>query len=878
MNTSTATLVRRADDWMATHLLALGSPILATSGGNGQGESQSQGPRKVERVMLKTAAVFVRLLLLSVVLFVLLALGGCGAVYYRFGRDVPSHDDVINYDPATITRVYASDGALMAEYARERRLFVPLQAVPLHVQQAFLSAEDKDFYDHGGVDYVSFASAMVRNVPRVLQRRRPAGASTITQQVAKNFVTGDDFSVSRKVREAFVAWRLEADLDKDRILELYLNEIYFGVRSYGIAQAALTYFDKGVGQLSIAEGAYLAAVINGPNVLHPTRHKVRAMARRDWVLGQMLKNQFIDPDEYQEAIATDLTATLSPQRSIIDNAGYFSAEVRRRLVQNFGENAVLTDGLNVRSTMQQDLQNLAKDVLQEGLIAYDRRHGWRGAIANRLPQDASEAWVDVLNQSEAAAQAALEVPSHWRVSIVTDVEDELVTVQFDDSTTGHIAFEQLRWAAPNLSDQTTGPAPLVAGQVLKVGDIIAVSKVDPSGDGDSDGHNDQWALQQLPDVEGGLVAMDPHTGRVLALVGGFDFEKSNFNRASQAYRQPGSVFKPFVYLTGINAGYSPTTPILDNPWVVKQPDDTVWRPINYDERFLGAQPMHVGLEWSRNLMTVRLANAVGMDRVVDTAKAFGVGENVGQYLSASIGSDETTLLDMTTAYAILANGGRRIYPSLIDRVQDKNGRTIFKHDERLCVDCVTDGLTLDTLPLAYEPAQRVASSYSVYQLTSMLRGVVERGTAQSVNRIMDGRPVAGKTGTTNQARDAWFVGYTPDLVVGVYVGFDTPKPLGKGEGGGKAASPIFANFMARALEGAEVIPFRLPPDVPSEYIDPVTGTIDVTQMTNDGRQISGESEDQLDPQLEQQELQANDALAADNRGEAGDDSDIGAIY
>ena len=874
MHASTVALLRFIDHWLAKRLSATqGAPII---GGNA--------------LMLKAAAAFARLLLLSLVLMVLLALGGCGAVYYRFGRDVPSHDDVINYDPATITRVYASDGALMAEYAQERRLFVPLEAIPLHVQHAFLSAEDKDFYDHGGVDYVSFASAMVRNVPRVLQGRRPAGASTITQQVAKNFITGDDFSVSRKVREAFVAWRLEADLDKNRILELYLNEIYFGVRSYGIAQAALTYFDKGVGQLTVAEGAYLAAVINGPNILHPTRHKQRALTRRNWVLGQMLKNQFIDQAEYDQAMATDLVATLSPRRSIIDNAGYFSAEVRRRLVRNFGENAVLTDGLNVRSTMQQDLQNLAKDVLQEGLIAYDRRHGWRGAIANERPNDANETWVDVLNRSEAAAQAALEVPQDWRLSIVTDVQDDQVALQFDDGASGTMPFDQLRWAAPNMPDQTVGPAPTVAGQVLNVGDIIAVSRVDKTGnDAQADIASDRakaaanavdtvWALEQLPDVEGGLVAMDPHTGRVLALVGGFDFEKSNFNRASQAYRQPGSVFKPFVYLTGINAGYSPTTPILDNPWVVKQPDDTVWRPINYDERFLGAQPMHVGLEWSRNLMTVRLANAVGMDRVVDTATAFGVGENVGEYLSASIGSDETTLLDMTTAYAILANGGRRIYPSLIDRVQDKNGQTIFKHDERLCVHCTSESLTLNALPSAYEPAQRVASSYSVYQLTSMLRGVVERGTAQSVNRIMDGRPVAGKTGTTNQARDAWFVGYTPDLVVGVYVGFDTPKPLGKGEGGGKAASPIFANFMARALEGTEVIPFRLPPDVPAEYIDPVTGTIDVTQMTNDGRQISGESEDQLDPQLKQQELQANDALADDNRDDADDNGNIGAIY
>ena len=813
------------------------------------------------KMVLRLALYSLRIGLLVAMLGCILLLAGCGAVYYRFARDVPSHNEVLEYDPATITRVYASDGALMAEYAQERRLFVPIAAIPHHVQQAFLAAEDKDFYDHGGVDYLSLASAMVRNVPRLLQGRRPAGASTITQQVAKNFLTGDDFSISRKVREAFVAWRLEADLDKDRILELYLNEIYFGVRSYGLAQAALTYFDKSVRELTIAEGAYLAAVINGPNILHPVRHKERATARRNWVLGQMFKNQFIDQAQYDDAISTELVATLNPRRSIIDNAGYFSSEVRRQLVQDFGENAIRTDGLNVRSTMQQNYQNLAKEVLQQGLIDYDQRHGWRGPISTADLSNTS--WLDALMTNDLASQAARQIPEQWRIAIVTDVKARSAAIGFDDGSEGVIGFEHMRWAAPNLPDQETGPEPTNSTQVLLVGDIIAVAKQE-------DFRPEQWALMQIPDVEGALVAMDPHTGRVLALVGGFDFEKSAFNRASQARRQPGSVFKPFVYLTGLNAGYSPTTPILDNPWVVKQPDDTVWRPINYDERFWGAQPMHVGLEWSRNLMTVRLADAVGMDRVVDTASAFGIGDNVGQYLSASIGADEATLLDMTTAYAILANGGRRIYPTLIDRVQDKNGNTIFRHDGRQCIDCATQTLTLEALPMALEPAQRVASSYAVYQLTSMLRGVVERGTAQSVNRIMGDRPVAGKTGTTNEARDAWFIGYTPDLVVGVYVGFDTPKPLGKGEGGGGAASPIFANFMVKALEGTEVIPFRLPAGVPTQYIDPVTGTIDVTQMANDGRQISGGSIDQLDPELVQQSLQSGEALGgADSGGRFG---------
>lgn len=804
---------------------------------------------------LRTLKFLLMTLLLGIVLIFLLLAGGCGYMYYRYGHDLPDHEVVQDYQPKVITRLHAADGALMAEFAEERRLFIPIEQVPEHVVHAFISAEDKDFFNHGGVDFISLGKVMLRNVQRMADGRRLAGASTITQQVAKNFITGDSYSVERKIREAFIAWQLERDLTKDEILELYLNEIFFGLRAYGLAEASLAYFDKAVADLTVSDAAYLAAVIKGPSNYEPNDEEelARGMERRAYVLRQMSENGYL-PAEEAEALA-DVVPNFDLQfrsnAAATDETGYFSTEAYRQLSSTYGPDVVRTEGLSVRTTMDTRLQAVAQQTLRDGLIDYDRRHGYRGPVGQ---VDLSD-WQTGLTVWERPYDLLNLLPA-----VVVDIDRSTAVLGFEDGSLGALPFDGYVWARPKISDDAVGEEPRRVEDILERGDIVLVEQVE----------NGDFELSQIPEIEGALIALDPHTGRVLALVGGYAYDPSQgaLNRATQAERQPGSTFKPFVYLAAMEQGFSPNSTVLDNPWILPGVDDQPdWRPQNYDGTFWGRQPLYKGLEWSRNLMTIRLANEVGMGRIVEIARDFGIDEDLPPYLSISLGAGETTLLEMTNAYGMLVNGGKQIEPTLIDRVQDRYGRTLFRHERRNCVGC-NDAEDWDrtSMPVVFEHGEQVTSELAAYHVVSMLRGVVERGTgARRVGLVVD-RPVGGKTGTTQEAKDAWFIGFSPDLVVGVYVGFDQPRSLGANESGGKSASPIFASFMNAALADSPVTQFRYPVGVPISNIDPRTGVIDVRRVADDGRVI-GEGEE---PQETVSGSRGSRQTASDGGGGSGD--------
>lgn len=742
----------------------------------------------------------VRYLAGFVAVVVLLGLAALGAVFYglwHYGRDLPDYQQLADYQPPVTTRVHAGDGRLITEYARERRLFVPVNAMPKRVVQAFLSAEDKNFYSHPGIDFVGVVRALVQNVASIGQNRRPVGASTITQQVAKNFLLTNEVSVSRKVKEAILAFRIERAFTKDRILELYLNEIYLGGGAYGAAAAALHYFDKSLDELTLAEAAYLAALPKAPNNYHPVRFPERAKARRDWVIERMAEDGVVTATEARAAIEAPLAVR---GRRDVDMArsDWFAEEIRRWLAQQYGERALYEGGLSVRGTMDPRLQALGERVLRAGLVAYDRRHGWRGPLARIAP---TEDWAGRL----AAMQPVPGVIAPWRPAVVLALEGHYAAIGFEDGSRGYLLFDEMRWARPRAEKQTVGPSPRSPRDVVAVGDVIAVEAVGEPAKA-------TYALRQVPDVGGALVAMDPHTGRVLALVGGWDFRLSQFNRATQALRQPGSAFKPFVYTAALESGFTPASLVLDAPFVIDQgPGLGLWKPGNYTKQFYGPSTLRLGIEKSRNLMTVRLAQAIGMERVVDISRRVGVIESLQPQLSMALGAGETTLMRMATAYAEFVNGGRKIVPTLIDRVQDRTGRTVFKHDQRPCPGCVAAAWSGQAEPDIPDVRPQVVEAATAYQMVAMLQGVVERGTGIRIREV--GKPLAGKTGTTNDSNDAWFVGFSPDLVVGVYVGFDSPRTLGAKETGSSAAVPVFRDFMAEALKDQPSIPFRVPPGV-----------------------------------------------------------------
>lgn len=752
--------------------------------------------------------------------------GGIGAYLLigGYAHDLPDHSFLAKYEPPVTTRIHAGDGRLLAEFAQERRVFVPIENIPQQVILAFLSAEDRDFYNHNGLDFRGIVRASLYNLRSAYTGQGGMqGASTITQQVAKNFLLTSERNLDRKIREAILASRIEEALSKDRILELYLNEIYLGARAYGVAAAALHYFDKSLLELTLAETAFIAGLPKAPNNYHPQRNPERAVARRADVLGQMLRNGVISQAEYERAMAEPLVMTGRGDPEFVQ-ADYFIEEMRRDLVRGLGADRLYQGGLSVHSTLDPRLQSFAESALREGLVDYDRRHGYRGPEMRIRNYTTWQDQLNLFNRRDGVEE--------WDLALVYQLDEDHAKIAFADETGGRIPLSELKWARRVLTDEegktTLGAAIAHPQDALAAGDVVLVERM---ADQSEAGRTAQgfaepaYHLRQVPELNGAVVAMDPHTGRVLAMAGGFNFEHSQFNRATQALRQPGSSFKPFVYLAGLEAGFTPSSLILDAPYVMMQQDGSRWRPSNYSRRFYGPTPMRVGMEQSRNLMTIRLATYIGMDRIAKAAADFGVIDNMPEVLSMSLGSGETTLLRLTTAYSMLVNGGKKIQPSMIDRVQNHLGRTIYRHDARPCAACRNQPLQAAQLPppALPDPRAQLTDPRHAYQIVSMLEGAVQRGTGQRLQSI--GVPLAGKTGTTNNNRDAWFIGFSPDLVVGVYTGFDTPHGLGEGETGGAVAAPIAESFFARALEGQPGIPFRVPPGLRLVQVDPRTGEV-----------------------------------------------------
>ena len=739
-------------------------------------------------------------------LCMLAGIGGVLWVFWSFGRDLPDYAKLADYEPPVVTRIHAGDGALLAEYATQKRLFMPTQAMPPDLIAAFLSAEDKSFYKHFGVDLRALSRAIITNISNMGSGRRPIGASTITQQVAKNFLLTNEVSVERKIKEAILAIRIEHALEKDDILALYLNDIYLGLSSYGVAAAALNYFDKPLDQLELHEIAYLAALPKAPNNYHPIRKTSSAIARRNWVLQQMFLNGYISEDEKVYAQSFDL-GVRAQTGSDLANAPYFTEEVRRELVSLYGSDMLYGGGLSVRTTLDPKLQKLAREALIKGLESLDRRQGWRGPITQiDSPENIDKQLLDI----------TMTMPEGRYAALVLQVKPDEAVIYVQGGK-GIIPFSLAKWAYPPRNKDGIRPPRITSlNEALSAGDIVIVQRPDSAKDlvtQDYEPRREDWALGQRPLVEGAIVAMDPHTGRMLAMSGGYNFNDSEFNRASQAYRQPGSAFKPFIYLAALDQGYSPTTQILDAPLAIDQgPGLPKWKPSNYTKQFYGPSIMRVGIEKSRNLMTARLAMAIGMPEVQNYARKFNINTNLPPYLSMALGAGETTLVRITAAYGQLVNGGLKITPSLIDKVQDRYGKTIMRHDTRRCEQCVVDtGWREQAVPLLPDNREQLTDPASAYQIITMLEGVVKRGTGRKL--LQTGLVLAGKTGTTNDNTNAWFIGFSPDLVAGVFVGYDKPRPLGKRETGSTAAVPIFQSFMAEALADAPQIPFRRPDGV-----------------------------------------------------------------
>ena len=741
---------------------------------------------------------------------------------WQASQDLPDSGRLAKYEPPVMTRIHAADGTLMAEYAKERRIFVPINVVPKTVIQAFLSAEDKRFYEHGGLDPMGILRALYKNLQH-WGKKRPEGASTITQQVAKNFLLTKEQTFDRKLKEAILAIRIEKTFSKPEILELYLNEIYLGMNSYGVAAAALNYFGKELAQLSLEEAAYLAALPKGPNNYHPFKKTKEATDRRNWILDQMAENGFITAEQARAAKAKALTVNIRPFGTQIYAADYFAEEVRRTLIGMYGEDGMygrterisdakipVNGGLSVRTTLDPKLQKIARRVLIDGLVAFDRERGWRGAVKQI---DVTGDWALPLSEIEIPTDLA-----PWRLAVVLRVEKGKATVglrparEADGSLVARreeleLPFDEVRWA------KVAGKAPKAVGEVLSPGDVIWVAPKNP------DQPTGIWSLMQIPEVGGGLIAMDPHTGKVHAVVGGFSFSQSQFDRALQAKRQPGSSYKPFVYAAALDNGYKSTSIVLDAPIEIDQgPGKEIWTPKNYDgAKSYGPSTLRVGIEKSRNQMTVRLAQDMGMPLIVEYSKRFGVYDELLPVLAMSLGAGETTLAKLAAGYSAFVNGGKQVKYTLIDRIQDRKGRTIWRYDgERACPDCNAErwqGQDEPTLPP--DDRRQIIDPHTAYQVTSMMEGVVDRGTATIIKRIVPNVPVAGKTGTTNDEKDAWFVGFTPDLVVGIFIGYDKPTPMGKGMTGGAVAAPIFAHFIKAAVAEKLVVPtiFRQPPGI-----------------------------------------------------------------
>ena len=712
------------------------------------------------------------------------------AVLWAFSNNLPDYKFLKNYKPSVSSKVYSGDGELVNDFSSEKRIFVPYKSISEKVINAFLSAEDKNFYSHPGVDAKGVLRAIINNISNVIASRRLEGASTITQQVAKNFLLTNEVSLNRKIKEAILAFRIERALSKERILELYLNQIYLGGGAYGVASASLEYFDKSISELNYSEAALLAALPKAPSRYNPYKDIVLAKFRRDLVLKNLYENNYINKIQYEKFINKKIILK-KRKKTFTEDTSYYVEDIRKDVVEQLGFDKVYKQGLNISTPINLTLQKIAIESLREGLISYDKRKGWRGPL---LRNKELNNWRDKLDKFR------LEKSINWDLAIVKKIDKLFIEIETENKLNGIIKYENISWIKKEFND------------FLKIGDIIYVKNI---------GEN-IFALRQLPEVNGGIVVMDPFTGRVLALSGGFSFKKSEFNRATQALRQPGSAFKPFIYALALENGYTPSTLILDAPLVLEQGSDLkMWKPENYGKKFYGPSTLRMGLEKSRNLMTVRIAQDLGLKKIVNFSKQLGIYENPSELLSISLGSAETTLLKLTSAYSSFVNGGKLVKPIMIDRIQDSEGNTIFNNEKRKCLNCDQISFLSQNYPEINDEFPQIFSAETAYQMTSILEGTIQNGTGRNLKDL--NLDLGGKTGTTNGNTDTWFIGFTSKLAIGVYVGSDNPKSLGRYETGAKTALPIFKSFVKNAVKKEDARPFKVADNILMRVIDPVTG-------------------------------------------------------
>ena len=729
---------------------------------------------------------FIRLIVTAFVLTLIFIF----STFWYFSSDLPDYKILANYKPPVSSRVHSGEGQLIAEYALQKRLFIPYDSMPEKLIYSFLSAEDKNFFSHSGVDAKSITRAIIKNLNNYFTKKRLEGASTITQQVAKNFLLTSEVSLKRKIKEAILAFRIERAYSKERIMELYLNQIYLGQGTYGVAAASLEYFDKPVRDLGYEEAALLAALPKAPSKYNPYKSVKKAKLRRDFVLKNLYENSYIDETQYNE-LKNKKIITKKRKIELLEEANFYSEEVRRIVSNNYGYDELYKGGLSIRTPLNSFYQVEAVKALREGLEEYDKRYSWRGPIKNIKEDDWQSKIEDLIPDKSL----------NWKLAKVTKVSDLIVNIELENKEKGIIDFKNINWIRKKSFKD-----------FLNLHDIIYVSRI----------KNDKWNLKQLPKINGAIVVMDPYTGRVLAMAGGFSFKLSEFNRATQAKRQPGSAFKPIVYATALENGFTPSSLILDAPFVMEQGIGLkTWKPENYGKKFYGPSTLRTGIEKSRNLMTVRVAQKIGFDKISKATKDFGVYENVPELLSVSLGSAETTLIQLTNAYCTFVNGGKKVNPIFIDRIQDRRGKTIFNADKRECVGCQEISYLKNEIPFIKNDSKQIITPETAYQITSMLEGAVKRGTGRRLKNL--NLTLAGKTGTTNKNMDAWFLGFTSKLVIGVYVGFDEPKSLGKYETGAKAALPIFKKFVTKSIKKKEALPFKVPKTISLVVIDADTG-------------------------------------------------------
>ncbi len=712
------------------------------------------------------------------------------AVLWAFSNNLPDYKFLKNYKPPVSSKVYSGEGELVRDFSSEKRIFVPYNAIPKKVIYSFLSAEDKNFFTHPGVDAKGVIRATINNVSNMLSSKRLEGASTITQQVAKNFLLTNEVSINRKLKEVILAFRIERALTKQRILELYLNQIYLGEGTYGVASASLEYFDKSINELNYAEAALLAALPKAPSRYNPYKNIKLAKFRRDLVLTNLFNNNYITKKDYKILIGKGIS--LKKRKKIfLEDSLYYVEDIRKDIVNKFGFDQVYKQGFNIKTPLNIKIQNIATESLRKGLLNYDKRRGWRGPLTNKKITK---------NWNKDLKKFRLEKSIGWEIAIVTKVNQFSAEIETEKKIKGKIPYESISWTKKEFNN------------LLKKGDIIYVKNI----------KKNNFNLMQLPKVNGGIVVMDPFTGRVLALSGGFSFSQSEFNRASQALRQPGSAFKPFIYALALENNFSPTSLVLDAPLVLEQGSDLkMWKPENYGKKFYGPSTLRMGLEKSRNLMTVRIAQDLGVKKIVNFSKQLGIYDNPNELLSISLGSTETTLLKLTSAYCSFINGGKLVKPILIDRIQGSEGNTIFNTETRDCKNCNQISFLSEEIPKISDNFDQIFSPQTAYQITSMLEGVIKRGTGRKLKDL--NLDIAGKTGTTNKNTDTWFVGFTSKVVVGVYVGFDNPKTLGRYETGAKTAMPIFRNFVEKAIKKKDARPFKTADNIALMVIDKQTG-------------------------------------------------------